>query len=129
MDAVPSALAHSPVSHDVLNKHPTRQEVLFGLLNGNVGQLFFDSSSHHFGVRQQAEAGCAAVVHVLSAFDMTQSGMDDIAVAREDGSFEVYNVSVNGELQLVRTHTIAMWLAQTPQCLVCALAHEDASAA
>lgn len=101
-EAAPTALRHCALGHDVLNKHPTRQEVLFGLVNGNIGQLFFDSSTHHPGFFERAEPGSASVTQIYSAFDMTQSGLEEIAVSREDGTFTLYNVDSASELQLVR---------------------------
>lgn len=102
MDAAPSALSFFPLPHDAFNQHPTRKELFYGLANGNIGQLFLDPTSHHRGTVLGNAGGKGAVTQLFSAFDMTQNGMNEIAVGRDDGSFEIYDMSSTGELRMVR---------------------------
>jgi hypothetical protein len=101
LDAAPTALAFFTLPHDVFNQHPTRRELFFGLANGDLGQLFLDSATHHFGASLPSTERCGAVNQLFSAFDMTGNGMTEIAVGREDGYFEIYDMDNTGCLQLV----------------------------
>jgi hypothetical protein len=100
--AAPTCVSHFSMAHDAFNQHPTRKEVMFGLANGDIGQIFLDSATYHPGTILETSGHKGAVTQLFSEFDMTQNGMNEIAVGREDGSFEVYDMQANGQLQLVR---------------------------
>jgi hypothetical protein len=112
VDAAPTALAYFPVAHDAFGQHPARRELFYGLANGDLGQLFLDAKSCHQGTLLENSTGRGAVTALFSAFDMSADGMDEIAVGRDDGSFEIYNMDNCGRLQLVRIS----WLAWTHFC-------------
>lgn len=106
LDAAPSALTYCALAHDAFNQHPTRKELFVGLSNGDVGQIFVDATSHHFGAALPNVDRRGAINQVYSAFDMTGNGMNEVAVGREDGRFEVYDMAADGTLQLVCARTI-----------------------
>lgn len=99
---IPSTLAHFAMAHDAFNQHPTRKEIMYGLENGDVGQLFIDASSCHRGTTLANTDNRGAVTQLCSDFDLTQNGFNEVAVGRDDGSFEVYDMGHDGALQLVR---------------------------
>jgi hypothetical protein len=101
LEAAPSALAFFTLPHDAFNQHPTRKELFFGLANGDLGQVFLDSATYHHGVSLPNTERRGAVNQLFSAFDMTANGMTEIAVGREDGYFEIYDMDNTGRLQLV----------------------------
>jgi hypothetical protein len=102
VDAAPTSLAHFTVPHDAFGQHPARRELFYGLSNGDIGQLFLDDRTCHHGTVLENMNGRGAVTALFSAFDMSADGMDEIAVGRDDGSFEVYNMDNCGRLQLVQ---------------------------
>ena len=106
------------MSHDVRNMHPTRKEVFYGLENGDIGQLFLDSVSHHCGTTLKNDGNRGAVTQLFSAFDMTQNGLNEIAVGRNDGSFELYDMDSHGQLQLVR-FVPSVCFRNRPDCFGC----------
>jgi hypothetical protein len=126
LGAAPVTLAYFPLAHDAFNQHPTRNELFYGLSNGDVGQLFLDAASHHYGSLLPNTSNRGAATQIFSAFDMTQNGMNEVAVGRDDGSFEVYDMDSNAQLQLVRPQHD---LCQMANILHAQLCHTDSRSA
>ena len=119
LDAAPTALTYCMLAHDAFNQHPTRKELLVGLSNGAMNQVFVDATTHHFGATLQSADRRGAINQLFSAFDMTGSGMNEIAVGREDGRFEVYDMDTEGTLQLVRRKPSTVLLARGAESVTC----------
>jgi hypothetical protein len=107
MSSIPTAVSYFPVSHDVLNQHPTRKEVFVGLADGTLHQLFMDSTTSHFGssLIPPTNEHAAAITQIYSGFDSAQDGLDDVVVGREGGKVEIYHMDSFGQL-------LKVWLEQ-----------------
>lgn len=103
LQSVPTAVSYFPVSHDVLNQHPTRKEIFVGLADGTLHQLFVDNSSCHFGssLTPAASERAAAITQIVSGFDSHQDGLDDVVIGREGGKVEIYHMDSFGHLHKV----------------------------
>lgn len=103
LHSAPTALLYCPIPHDALSQHPTRKEVLVGLADGTLHQLFLDSSTHHFAssLTPPPSEPAAAITQIYSGFDSAQDGFDDIVIGREGGKVEIYHMDCSGQLNKV----------------------------
>jgi len=80
-----------------------RREVLYGTLDGTMGQLFLDTDTVRRGwlLQKPGGRGAGGITAISTRFDFTQDGTNDIVVGRDDGQVQVYCFDVSAEPQSV----------------------------
>ncbi|KAF5828117.1 hypothetical protein DUNSADRAFT_18178, partial [Dunaliella salina] len=99
--AAPVSLHYVIDSHDPHNRFPNAKEMLYGTDVGTLNQLMVnhDKTQHGFLLPNSKKLG--AIRGIYSGSDFTKTGVNDIAVARDDGALEIYDLDETGNLQQV----------------------------
>ena len=80
------------------------REIIYGTQNGCVGQLLSRPNKLKSGWKISTKNKSTAAVNCLALYDVTEDGVEEVLIGREDGRVEVYGQSEEG-MNLLYQHT------------------------